>query len=184
MDCSLSDSSVHRILQERILEWVVMPSSGDFPNPGIELSSLMSLALADRFFFTTRATWQALFNITTCYRLVSPIGWWVWQYNSQRLNKYLRFVMNFQNCWLFLLYRQHKLSLMEEKKSLMGLNLNLSKEKKDLNGAVCVKSLAKSRHFSLSFCQFFSWTTFRIHFFPSWFLTPTIIHSLITLKAS
>ena len=75
MDCSLSDSSVHRILQERILEWVVMPSSGDFPNPGIELSSLMSLALADRFFFTTRATWQALFNITTCYRLVSPIGW-------------------------------------------------------------------------------------------------------------
>jgi len=27
MDCSQSGSSVHRILQERILEWVAMPSS-------------------------------------------------------------------------------------------------------------------------------------------------------------
>ena len=26
------------ILQARILEWVAMPSSGDFPNPGIEPS--------------------------------------------------------------------------------------------------------------------------------------------------
>ena len=36
-----------------------MPSSGDLPDPGIEPMSLMSLALASRF-FTTSATWEAL----------------------------------------------------------------------------------------------------------------------------
>ena len=34
MDCSAS--SVHGILQARILEWVVMPTPGDLPNPGIK----------------------------------------------------------------------------------------------------------------------------------------------------
>ena len=36
MDCSLPDSSVHGILQVRILEWVVISSLGDLPDPGIE----------------------------------------------------------------------------------------------------------------------------------------------------
>ena len=39
MDCSPPGSSVHRILQERILEWVVIPSLGALPDPGIELRS-------------------------------------------------------------------------------------------------------------------------------------------------
>ena len=34
MDCS--SSSVHGILQARILEWVAMPTPGDLPNPGIK----------------------------------------------------------------------------------------------------------------------------------------------------
>ena len=34
-DRSLTGSSVHGILQVRILEWVAMPSSRDFPDPGI-----------------------------------------------------------------------------------------------------------------------------------------------------
>ena len=33
-------SSVHGILQARILEWVAMPSSGDIPDPGIKPKSL------------------------------------------------------------------------------------------------------------------------------------------------
>ena len=33
MDCSLSGSSVHGILQARILEWVAMPSSREFSTP-------------------------------------------------------------------------------------------------------------------------------------------------------
>ena len=34
MDCSLPGSSVHGILQARILGWVAIPFSGDLPNPG------------------------------------------------------------------------------------------------------------------------------------------------------
>ena len=38
MDHSLTGSSVHRILQTRILEWVACPPPGDLPNPMIEQS--------------------------------------------------------------------------------------------------------------------------------------------------
>ena len=37
MICSLSVSSVHGILQARILEWLPLPSPGDLPDPGISL---------------------------------------------------------------------------------------------------------------------------------------------------
>ena len=47
MDCSPPGSSVHGILQARILEWVVIPSSGDFPDPGIKLVSPTSPALQE-----------------------------------------------------------------------------------------------------------------------------------------
>ena len=40
MDCSLPGSSVHGILQARILGWVVLPFSRDLPNPGIKPKSL------------------------------------------------------------------------------------------------------------------------------------------------
>ena len=36
MDCSPPDSSLQGILQARVLEWVVISSPGDLPNPGIE----------------------------------------------------------------------------------------------------------------------------------------------------
>ena len=58
MDCSPPDSSVYRIILVRILEWVVISSSGDLPDPGIKPMSLMSPALAGRF-FTTNTTWEA-----------------------------------------------------------------------------------------------------------------------------
>ena len=40
MDCCLPSSSVHGILQARILEWVAIPSSGDLLDPGLNLSLL------------------------------------------------------------------------------------------------------------------------------------------------
>ena len=46
------------ILHARILEWVAIPFSRDLPNPGIEPTSLLSPALAGRF-FTTSTTWEA-----------------------------------------------------------------------------------------------------------------------------
>ena len=54
---SLPGSSLHGILQARILEWVAIPPPGDLPDPGIEPISLMSPALAGSF-FTTSTTWE------------------------------------------------------------------------------------------------------------------------------
>ena len=53
LDYSPPGSSVHGILQAKILEWVTM-----LPDPGIKPTSLMSPAPAGRF-FTTSATWEA-----------------------------------------------------------------------------------------------------------------------------
>ena len=52
MDYSPQGSSVHGILQARVLEWVALPLPGDLPDPGIEPTSLMSSALAGGFFTT------------------------------------------------------------------------------------------------------------------------------------
>ena len=57
MDCSPPGSSDHGILQARLLEWIAIPFSRDLPNPEMEPMSLMSPALAGRF-FTTSATWD------------------------------------------------------------------------------------------------------------------------------
>ena len=58
VDSSPPGSSVHGVLQARILEWLAMPSLEDLPDLGIEPTSLTSPALADRF-FTTSATCEA-----------------------------------------------------------------------------------------------------------------------------
>ena len=62
VDSSQAGSSVHGILQARILGWgvagVLCPFPGDIPNPGIRPVFLMSLALAAGF-FTTSITWKA-----------------------------------------------------------------------------------------------------------------------------
>ena len=58
MDCSPPGSSVHEILQARILEWLPCPSPGDLPHRGIEPRSLTSPALAGMF-FTTSTIWEA-----------------------------------------------------------------------------------------------------------------------------
>ena len=58
MDCTPPGSSVHGVLQTRILELFLCPPSGDLPDPGIEPASLMPPALADGL-FTTSATWEA-----------------------------------------------------------------------------------------------------------------------------
>ena len=37
MDCSPPGSSVHGILQAKIIEWLPFPSPGNLPDPGIKL---------------------------------------------------------------------------------------------------------------------------------------------------
>ena len=48
-DCSPPDSSIHGIFQAKLLEWVAISYSRDFPYPGIKPPSP---ALASRFFTT------------------------------------------------------------------------------------------------------------------------------------
>ena len=60
MDCTPPGSSVHGILQARILEWAAMPSSrGSSRTKDQNLLSLTSPAMTVRF-FTTSTTWEAL----------------------------------------------------------------------------------------------------------------------------
>ena len=69
MDCSLPGSSVHGILQARILEWVAMLTSRGFSQHRDRTCvSPIKLALASGF-FTTSATWRPLLSICT-----HPIG--------------------------------------------------------------------------------------------------------------
>ena len=57
VDCSPPGSSVHRILQVRILEWVAVPFSRDLSDPGSKPASLTSPALEGGF-ITTRLVWE------------------------------------------------------------------------------------------------------------------------------
>ena len=52
MNYSPPGSSLHGILQARVLEWVAVPSAGDLPGPGFEPMSLTPPALAGGFFTT------------------------------------------------------------------------------------------------------------------------------------
>ena len=58
MDCSLPDFSVPVFPREEYWNGLPCPPPGDLLDPGIEPASLMSLALADKF-FTTSTTWEA-----------------------------------------------------------------------------------------------------------------------------
>ena len=52
MDCNPPGSSVHGISQAKILEWIAISTPGNLPDPEIEPMSLVSPALAGRFFTT------------------------------------------------------------------------------------------------------------------------------------
>ena len=86
MDYSLPGSSIHR---QEYWSGLPYPPPGDLPNPGIELGSLTSPALAGRF-FTTQATWEALSN-----------GKW-WLTVSLEIEKVT--MQNIYMVWLFLVW--------------------------------------------------------------------------------
>ena len=64
--CGPPGSSVHGILQARILEWLPCPPPGDLPNPGIKPLSLLSPVLTGGF-FTTSNTREALHNVISTF---------------------------------------------------------------------------------------------------------------------
>ena len=58
-----------RFFQARTLEQVVISSSRELPDPGIETMSLLFPALAGRF-FTIRVTWEALHKLDRSSKLL------------------------------------------------------------------------------------------------------------------
>ena len=59
------------VLDTKILDWVTITSPTDLPHPGMELMSLMSSALAGRF-FTTSTTWEAQDSVLKCRDITLP----------------------------------------------------------------------------------------------------------------
>ena len=71
-------SSVHGILQQEHWSGLPFPPPGDLSDPGIKLKSLMSPALAGRF-FTISATWEALNQL---YVYIDPLCRYMYAYIS------------------------------------------------------------------------------------------------------
>ena len=135
MDCSPPGSSVHGILQARILECVSMPSSRGSPDLGIKLASLMSPALAGGFFTTESAgkpissygsqenfkfIWKPLYSIVLRSAHWSPSVRWLineteseWPMNSSSLDynpsptRFYELPCAQTNHWYKRLYHQH-----------------------------------------------------------------------------
>ena len=70
IDCSLSGSSVHRILRQEYRSGLPFPTAGDLPDPGIKPMYPVSHALAGRFFTSEPPgkpqTLQKVFLKITC----------------------------------------------------------------------------------------------------------------------
>ena len=78
VDCSLPGSSVHGIFQAKTREWVAISRilSGNLPDLRIEPASLMSPALAGRFFTAEllgKPLCYALDHSNLCFALTSQI---------------------------------------------------------------------------------------------------------------
>ena len=58
MDCSPPGSSVHGILQARILEWVTMPSTGGRPIPRTSLKFWILFSASERGAFSLCRAWE------------------------------------------------------------------------------------------------------------------------------
>ena len=87
-------SSVHGIFHTRILEWVAT-SYPYLLSPGIELTSLASPALADRF-FTPSNTWEAQFICGRKWQLTpvflpgkSLVGYSPWGHKESDMTEWL-----------------------------------------------------------------------------------------------
>ena len=83
MDCSVPGSSIHGILQARILEWVAMPLSRGSSQPRDQTLISYVSSLAGRF-FTTSATWEDIgssikhSNFVLLEQYVFGLSWTFW----------------------------------------------------------------------------------------------------------
>ena len=79
--------------QEYYWSGLPCPPPGGLPHPGIEPASLLSLALAGRF-FTTKATWEAQSRVDlSLFFLFHPID--LWKNMSDRISHIHNFPVSF-----------------------------------------------------------------------------------------
>ena len=75
MNWSPLGSSDHGISQARILEWVAIPFSRGFPDPGIEPTSPATPALAGGF-FTTETPVKGVSKVETPFKLMLQFSYY------------------------------------------------------------------------------------------------------------
>ena len=79
MDCSTPGSSVHWVLQARILEWVATPVSGNLPNPGIEPGSPVGLPQCRGIlYYLSHQGWDLDETSVTILQVWLPHGCLLW----------------------------------------------------------------------------------------------------------
>ena len=87
LDCSPPGSSVHGILQARILEWVAFPSPGDLPDPGIEPGLLLCRQILYRVSLQGSSSKSQSFKIYTLRtRFFGMLGFRVSSLSFEELN--------------------------------------------------------------------------------------------------
>ena len=93
MDCSPPDSSIHGILQARLLWWVAISSSKESSDPGIEPMTLTSPALAGGF-FTTEPPGKPILTVNYFYSAFKKLSLektcWSWWSGEGRGNHLVR----------------------------------------------------------------------------------------------
>ena len=73
LDCSPPGSSVHGILQARILEWVAIPFSRDLPDPKIELGSSHCRQILYHLRHHGSHSYMKLHFLNLC--MIAPLVW-------------------------------------------------------------------------------------------------------------
>ena len=108
LDWSPPASSVHGIFQARILEWVAISLSGNLLDPGIEPTSLGSLALAGRV-FTTSATWEDQEILVSHYFLLSTvqISFWHKYFSDHTSQLWILSLLKFQHIFFISFWKAY-----------------------------------------------------------------------------
>ena len=110
LDCSPPGFSVHGISQARILAWVVIPFSGDLPDPGIELGRgiLYHWATREAVCFShsclTKIVQKGLWNQQYCKIQLADKVWALSFYVFLCILKFLIFyhhIFDWNFCWVF-----------------------------------------------------------------------------------
>ena len=126
MDCTTLDSSVHGILQARILEWVASHSllQGIFPTQGLNLNLLHCRQILYHLSHQGSPFWKDLKIITAERKIFSTKGLVKWNMHMTKMNLTFTPGIKIHARWnIDLNFRAKSIKLLEEnKKKILSLN--------------------------------------------------------------